>query len=154
MGYKIFAGDCIDWLKECPPNSIHAVITDPPLGLLEYTTGELGKLRKGKGGVWRIPPEIGGCKRKPLPRFTVLSKEELAGFRQFFQQCGGAYQVLQHYTLIGNHLRVRTGVDELSEKRLKNSAMAILLNLVLRGNWAAASRVVLAALLGRLDRRS
>ena len=38
--------------------------------------------------MWRIPPAIGGCKRKPLPRFTVLSKEELAGLRQFFQRWG------------------------------------------------------------------
>jgi DNA modification methylase len=50
MGYQIMAGDCFRWLAEQPPNSIHAVITDPPFGLLEYTTKELTKLRKGKGG--------------------------------------------------------------------------------------------------------
>jgi DNA modification methylase len=101
MGYKIFEGDCFGWLKECPPNSIHAVVTDPPFGLLEYTRGELTKLRKGKGGVWRIPPEISGCKRKPLPRFTVLSKEELSGLRQFFQQCG---ELLAKALVPGGHV--------------------------------------------------
>jgi site-specific DNA-methyltransferase (adenine-specific) len=86
MAYKILEGDCFGWLKECPPSSIHAVFTDHPFGLLEYSTGELTKLRKGRGGVRRIPPEIGGCRRKPLPRFTVLSTEELSGLRQFLQQ--------------------------------------------------------------------
>jgi len=37
-------------------NSIHAVVTDPPYGLKEYTHDEKEKLRKGSGGIWRIPP--------------------------------------------------------------------------------------------------
>jgi DNA modification methylase len=101
MSYETFEGDCFRWLNERPPNSIHAVVTDPPFGLLEYTTKELTKLRKGKGGVWRIPPEIGGCKRKPLPRFTVLSNEELAGLRQFFQRWG---ELLTKVLVPGGHV--------------------------------------------------
>jgi len=34
MGYKILEGDCFGWLKEYPPNSIHAVVTDPPFDCL------------------------------------------------------------------------------------------------------------------------
>ncbi|MGH8065708.1 MAG: DNA-methyltransferase [Candidatus Entotheonellia bacterium] len=101
MRYEIIEANCFQWLQERPPNSIHAVVTDPPFGLLEYTTKELTKLRKGKGGVWRIPPEIGGCKRKPLPRFTVLSKEELAKLRQFFQQWG---ELLVNVLVPGGHI--------------------------------------------------
>jgi site-specific DNA-methyltransferase (adenine-specific) len=101
MGYKTFEGDCFRWLNQWPPHSIHAVITDPPFGLLEYTKRELTKLRKGKGGLWRIPPEIGGCRRKPLPRFTVLSTAELSGLRQFFQQWG---ELLAKALVPGGHV--------------------------------------------------
>jgi hypothetical protein len=55
--------DCFDWLSECPPNSLHAVCTDPPYGLLESSEKEIAKLRAGRGGVWRLPPAIGGSQR-------------------------------------------------------------------------------------------
>jgi site-specific DNA-methyltransferase (adenine-specific) len=32
-------------------DSIHAIVTDPPYGLKEYTTVEKEKLRNGNGGV-------------------------------------------------------------------------------------------------------
>ena len=75
--------DCLDWLKQCIPNSIHAVVTDPPYGLVEYSPKEQSKLRRGKGGVWRLPPAFDGARRSPVPRFTVLSPadhESLGGF--------------------------------------------------------------------------
>ena len=81
--YQIFNADCFDWLRERPPRSLHAVCTDPPYGLLEFTEKEVSKLRAGRGGVWRLPPAIGGSKRDPLPRFTVLNdkdRRELHGF--------------------------------------------------------------------------
>ncbi len=43
-------------------------------------------MRNGRGGVWRIPPEIGGSKRMPLPRFTVLSETEVEALYDFFAQ--------------------------------------------------------------------
>ncbi len=67
-----------------PANSIHAVVTDPPYGLKEYTHTEKEKMRRGRGGVWRIPPSFDGCARSPLPRFTVLSDEERSDLKQFF----------------------------------------------------------------------
>jgi DNA modification methylase len=76
--------DCIDWLREQPRNSIHAVVTDPPYGLIEYTDEQQQKLRAGKGGIWRIPPSFDGTKRAPLPRFTVLSPEDIADLSRFF----------------------------------------------------------------------
>ena len=65
-------------------SSIHAIVTDPPYGLKEFTPVEKQKLRSGRGGVWRIPPSFDGCKRSPLPRFTVLSATDIDMLRGFF----------------------------------------------------------------------
>ena len=77
-------GDCFEWLASAPTNSLEAVVTDPPYGLLEYSDQEQEKLRAGRGGVWRIPPSFDGNKRAPLPRFTVLSRDDLAELERFF----------------------------------------------------------------------
>ena len=45
--------DAIQWLAELPSNSIHAVVTDPPYGVVEYDEKNHKKLRAGRGGVWR-----------------------------------------------------------------------------------------------------
>ena len=73
------------WLDTQPENSFEAIITDPPYGLKEYSLHEQTKLRNGnRGGLWRIPPALGGNVRSPLPRFTVLSDQELNTLYQFF----------------------------------------------------------------------
>lgn len=77
-------GDCFDWLAKAPTNSAQAVVTDPPYGLVEYSENEQNKLREGRGGVWRIPPSFDGNKRAPLPRFTVLSREDIVALERFF----------------------------------------------------------------------
>lgn len=76
--------DCFDWLETQDPNSFHAVVTDPPYGLHEYTPAQQQKLRKGKGGVWRIPPSFDGNKRSPVPRFTTLTQQQLEELSSFF----------------------------------------------------------------------
>jgi DNA modification methylase len=76
--------DCLNWLRERASNSIHAVVTDPPYGLQEYSEEQQEKLRKGKGGVWRIPPSFDGVRRSPLPRFTVLTRTDLKALEDFF----------------------------------------------------------------------
>ncbi len=76
--------DCFDWLTQQDDNSIHAVVTDPPYGLHEYTPEQQAKLRTGKGGVWRIPPSFDGSRRSPLPRFTTLTSEQLEYISTFF----------------------------------------------------------------------
>lgn len=78
--------DCLDWLREREPNSIHAVVTDPPYGLREFNEVEKAKLRAGRGGVWRIPPELDGYKRMPLPRFTTLTAKEQLAMKEFFAE--------------------------------------------------------------------
>jgi site-specific DNA-methyltransferase (adenine-specific) len=103
--YELVQGDCFEWMARREPNSIHAVVTDPPYGLKEYTAKEKTKLRNGRGGVWRIPPAIGGCLRRPLPRFTVLSNEEKQQLQEFFRQWGAlAFRVL----VPGGHIFIAT----------------------------------------------
>lgn len=81
---ELINGDCFDWLDARADNSIHAVVTDPPYGLHEYTPEQQLKMRNGNGGVWRIPPSFDGHKRSPLPRFTTLSAVQLDQLRCFF----------------------------------------------------------------------
>src|SRR4030042_3925819 len=82
--YVLHLEKCFSWMEAREPNSIHAIVTDPPYGLKEYSPLEKEKLRRGRGGVWRIPPSFDGCKRSPLPRFTVLNTEEREALRRLF----------------------------------------------------------------------
>ncbi|MEK6410272.1 MAG: DNA methyltransferase [Acidobacteriota bacterium] len=86
----LFEADCFEWLRKQSENSIHAVVTDPPYGLVEYAPEQQEKLRKGKGGVWRIPPRFDGATRSPLPRFTVLSPSDVEELARFFLEWGRA----------------------------------------------------------------
>ena len=61
--------------------------------MVEYDEKNHSKLRKGRGGVWRIPPSFDGAKRKPVPRFTVLSREEVLNLHGFFSSV--AYGLLK-----------------------------------------------------------
>ena len=82
--WSIHHADAFEWLKDAEPNSIEAVVTDPPYGVLEYTPEQLAKRRNGRGGVWRIPPGFDGATRQPLPRFTALNDAERMAIRSFF----------------------------------------------------------------------
>ncbi|HXS29141.1 MAG TPA: DNA methyltransferase [Steroidobacteraceae bacterium] len=82
--------DCFEWLARQAPCSIHAVVTDPPYGLNEYSPSQQAKLRAGRGGVWRIPPRLDGVERSPLPRFTVLTVRDLDSLDRFFFDFGRA----------------------------------------------------------------
>jgi site-specific DNA-methyltransferase (adenine-specific) len=84
--YTIYCADAFEWLAAASANSIHAVVTDPPYGLVEYTESQLLKLKSGRGGVWRIPPSFDGHKRRPLPRFTVLNDPDRGALKAFFSR--------------------------------------------------------------------
>jgi len=84
--YEIYLADAFMWLEQRAANSAHAIVTDPPYGVKEYTEGEKAKLRNGRGGVWRIPPSFDGAKRTPVPRFTVLDGADLAALELFFER--------------------------------------------------------------------
>ena len=77
-------GDCFDWLDRRSDETIHAIVTDPPYALQEYSPKEQRKLRRGRGGVWRIPPSFDGNTRSPLPRFTTLTDSQRDQVRTFF----------------------------------------------------------------------
>lgn len=98
---KMYHADCLEWLAEQSPRSIHGVVTDPPYGLVEYSPREQIKLRAGKGGVWRIPPSFDGHERAPLPRFTTLSSADLEQLQRFFNEWGTA---LKRVLVPGAHL--------------------------------------------------
>lgn len=74
--YAIYNSDCLVWLHKQRANSFHAVVTDPPFGVVEYTASELTKKRKGSGGIWRIPNAFDGAVRQAMPRYTVLGNHD------------------------------------------------------------------------------
>lgn len=83
---NLIHGDCLSVVDGFEDNSLHAVCTDPPYGLVEFSPREVARLREGKGGVWRLPPKWDGCERRPLPRFTVLSDEQKKDIENYFSQ--------------------------------------------------------------------
>lgn len=103
--YEIHNTDAFEWLKNEPMNSIHAVVTDPPYGLIEYSEKELVKLKSGKGGIWRLPPSFDGSKRMPLPRFTVLSESDQKSLRDFSYRLAS---LLKCVLVPGGHVFIAT----------------------------------------------
>ena len=82
---SLYVGDCLEWLAEQPRHTFHGVVTDPPYGIVEYSPQQQRKLRRGQGGVWRLPPAFDGHQRSPLPRFTTLTTEDLDSLCSFFR---------------------------------------------------------------------
>lgn len=103
--YATVNEDSFAWMERREPNSVHAIVTDPPYGLKEFTAEEKAKLRKGRGGVWRIPPSFDGHERSPLPRFTVLNEDDKTKLRAFFADFASrAYRIL----VPGGHVFIAT----------------------------------------------
>jgi len=103
--YEIHHVDAFEWLENARPCSLHAVVTDPPYGLLEYSPVQLEKMKNGRGGVWRIPPAYDGCQRRPLPRFTVLTDRNKSALRLFFAQLSKS---LMRVLVPGAHVFIAT----------------------------------------------
>jgi site-specific DNA-methyltransferase (adenine-specific) len=95
--------DAFEWMRSREPRSVHAIVTDPPYGLVEYSEREQAKLRRGRGGVWRIPPAFDGIRRAPLPRFTVLTPRDRTALHDFFLEFGAS---ALRVTVPGAHLLV------------------------------------------------
>ncbi len=112
-------------------------MTDPPYGIIEYEEKNHAKLRKGKGGVWRIPPSFDGANRKPAPRFTVLSKEEISNLHGFFSAV--AYGLLKalvpggHVFVASNPLISTTTFHAFIDSGFEKRAEVIRLVQTLRG---------------------
>ena len=133
----LYQADCLDWLATCQPRSIHAVVTDPPYGLVEYSDREQRKLRAGKGGIWRIPPSFDGHRRSPLPRFTVLDAQNHRDLRAFFHRVG---VLLARVTVPGANIVVASNpllshivASAMSEAGLELRGTIVRLTMTMRG---------------------
>jgi site-specific DNA-methyltransferase (adenine-specific) len=99
--FEIIHDDCLEWMSKQPEVSFEAIVTDPPYGLIEYDQENLSKLRNGRGGIWRIPPRLGGHARRPVPRFTVHTPDDIRRMEMFFRDWGKlAFRIL----VPGSHL--------------------------------------------------
>lgn len=102
MGYDLIQGNSFEVLEdEFPDNHFHAVVTDPPYAVIEFTRENVEKMREGVGGVWRMPPELDGNQRNPLPRFTVLDDDEKEMLQEFFRKLG---EILYEKLRPGGHV--------------------------------------------------
>lgn len=96
-------GDSIRLLSGLPENVFHAIVTDPPYGLVEYEARDHDKLKTGRGGVWRIPPTLDGSRRAPVPRFTVLDETARGRLADFL----GVFARVALRTLVpGGHVMI------------------------------------------------
>ena len=129
--------DCFDWLGRREPDSVHAVVTDPPYGLVEYSRAQKKKLRAGRGGVWRVPPSFDGHQRAPLPRFTTLTDAQLEDLRTFFCRWGEAVRRVLvpggHVLLASNPLVSYLVSDALALAGLERRGEVIRLVMTMRG---------------------
>lgn len=97
----LLLADALLALESVPEASITAVVTDPPYSPLEFSDTHHRKLREGRGGVWRIPPSFDGVKRRPLPRFTVLTDADYEQMEAFFERLARA---LHRVLVPGGHV--------------------------------------------------
>lgn len=134
---RLYQADCMEWLRAQPERSVHAVVTDPPYGLVEYTAKEQAKLRQGKGGVWRIPPSFDGHQRAPLPRFTVLDADALANLTAFFGKWARALLPVlvpgAHVIVASNPLLSHRVAWALSEAGFERRGEVVRLVMTMRG---------------------
>lgn len=121
---SLFHADCCDWLSTAAQRSIHGVVTDPPYGLVEYSEVHQAKLRNGYGGRWRIPPQLDGRPRSPLPRFTTLSDGDRDAIERFFTEWAvllrrvlvpGAHVLVAANPLVSH--RIAAGLDRAGLER-------------------------------------
>lgn len=91
-GFRTILGDCFEEVSGLPDNSLDAICTDPPYGIVEFSESEVAKLRSGKGGIWRLPPKFDGKERRPLPRFSVLTGDQKSDIERFFARFAAAVE--------------------------------------------------------------
>ena len=123
--YALIRADAFEWLPHRHANSVHAVVTDPPYGIIEYTAEQLYKRRNGRGGIWRLPQAFDGHKRNPVPRFTVLRPSDYARIESFHAKLSrllikvlvpGGHVIIASQTLL-SHLVISAFVNAGFEMR-------------------------------------
>jgi site-specific DNA-methyltransferase (adenine-specific) len=124
-------------MSKWPENSIQAVVTDPPYGLVEYSEREQTKLINNSGGVWRIPPAFDGNQRSPLPRFTTLRSSDIDHMRIFFFEFGTRLMRIlvpgAHIFLASNPLLSHIVASSLYDAGLENRGIITRLVMTMRG---------------------
>ncbi|CAN5800711.1 hypothetical protein BH11PLA1_BH11PLA1_13550 [soil metagenome] len=134
---RLDQGDCFGWLAQQPANSLHAIVTDPPYGVVEYSDEQQAKLRSGRGGVWRIPPAFDGHVRAPLPRFTTLRTADFAEIEAFFYRFAvAAFPVLvpgAHVMVASNPLLSYLVANQLARAGFERRGEIIRLVMTMRG---------------------
>lgn len=98
---ELIRADAFRWMQAREEHSIHAIVTDPPYGVVEFDDDQIEKMKAGKGGIWRLPPNFDGCKRAPLPRFTALNAKERARVAEYFRTFG---HLCKHVLTPGGHV--------------------------------------------------
>ncbi len=130
-------GDAFGWMQHRKPRSVHAIVTDPPYGLIEYSEREQSKLRRGRGGVWRIPPAFDGRRRAPLPRFTVLTLRDRSALHAFFLEfAASALRITvpgAHVLVASNPLLVHVVANAMSAAGLELRGYLTRLVMTMRG---------------------
>ncbi len=123
--YIIYKADSFEWLCNRRPKSIHAIVTDPPYGIIEYLPDQLEKKEKKQGGIWRLPCNYDGFERNPMPRFTVLSPRDHERISQFHSRLAklshrvlvpGAHVIIASQTIL-SHLVISAFVSSGFELR-------------------------------------
>ena len=132
MRPRLILGDCLDEIARLPVDSIHSFFTDPPYGLVEFSPGEVAKLRAVHGGIWRLPPSLDGCKRRPLPRFSVLTQEQREAIETFFRQWAS---VLLPVVRPGGHVLI--AANSVLQMYVQNAMIKQLLLLEPHGKYRA-----------------
>lgn len=116
--YSVEKADSFLWLADRRAGSIEAVVTDPPYGVLEYTTEELQKKKNGKG-IWRLPQAYDGYARASMPRFTVLKATDHEKIKAFHERLAplllrvlvpGAHVIMASHSLL-SHLTINAFVN-------------------------------------------
>ena len=134
---SLFHGNCLDWLADQPANSVHGVVTDPPYGLVEYQPEQQRKLRKGRGGVWRLPPSFDGHQRSPVPRFTTLTASDLDALDGFFENWATALMPVlvpgAHVLVASNPLLSHRVAVAVSRAGLERRGEVVRLVMTMRG---------------------
>ena len=65
--------DAFEWLEQRREKSVHAIVMDPPYGIVEYRPDQLYKRRNGNGGIWRLPQSYDGHDRSPMEIYSLGS---------------------------------------------------------------------------------
>ena len=134
---ELIPGDALTIMGLMAPDSVDAIVTDPPYGLIEYERDNHEKLRQGRGGVWRIPPKLNGVERAPLPRFTVLTAKDRERLTVFFEAFGvHVRRILKpggHLILASNPLLSTSVFSAISAAGLEKRGEVIRMVTTLRG---------------------